>query len=309
MIAAMVARLMTRIGIVLALSGFLADVAGASDGARFGPQAAESAPDRRQVWAIPAPAPVTAAQALLFRPPGAGPFPLAVIAHASVQNPLRRAELPQPDYPQLAAALVARGFAVLVPERPGHGATGGAYLEDQGGCADADYLAAGRATADAIRHAFDFLRAQPFIRKEGGIIVGHSAGGWGALALAAAPPPGLVRIVLFSPGRGGHAGDRPQRVCAEERLLDAATTFGRGARVPVIWLVAANDSYFPPPLSQRLAAGFHDGGGKVVFHLLPAFAAEGHALAERGGAADIATALELALGNAFTRARPRQERQ
>ena len=57
-----------------------------------------------------------------FVPPGEGPFPLALIAHASTQNVLRRAQMPQPEYAALAAWLVARGFAVLVPERPGHGA-------------------------------------------------------------------------------------------------------------------------------------------------------------------------------------------
>ena len=82
---------------------------------------------------------------------------------------------------------MARGFAVLVPERPGHGATGGRYLEDQGGCDEADY-ARRRATADAIAAAAGFVRKQPFIRQDGMVIVGHSAGGWGALALAGERP-------------------------------------------------------------------------------------------------------------------------
>ena len=125
---------------------------------------------------------------MLFRPPGDGPFPLAVIAHASTQNVLRRAQMPQPEYRALAAWLVARGFAVLVPERPGHGATGGRYLEDQGGCDEADYARAGRATADAIAAAAGFCARQSFIRPDGMVIVGHSAGAWGALALAERKP-------------------------------------------------------------------------------------------------------------------------
>ena len=104
---------------------------------------------------------------VLFRPPGDGPFRLAVIAHASTQNVLRRAQMPQPEYRALAAWLVARGFAVLVPERPGHGATGGRYLEDQGGCDEADYSRAGRATADEIAAALDYLRGQSFVRPDG----------------------------------------------------------------------------------------------------------------------------------------------
>ena len=108
----------------------------------------------------------TPAHAVLFRPTGEGPFPLALIAHATTQNVLRRAQMPQPEYRALAGFLVARGFAVLVPERLGHGGTGGKYLEDQGGCDEADYSRAGRATADQITAAMNFLRRQPFIRPD-----------------------------------------------------------------------------------------------------------------------------------------------
>ena len=69
--------------------------------------------------------------------------------------------MPQPEYRALAAWLVARGFAVLVPERPGHGATGGKYLEDQGGCDEADYAKAGRVTADEIAAAAGFCASNP----------------------------------------------------------------------------------------------------------------------------------------------------
>ena len=127
----------------------------------LGAQGAEGEPHRLQQWLVPSPDPVTAAHAVLFRPPGEGPFPLAVIAHASTQNVLRRAQMPQPEYRALAAWLVARGFAVLVPERPGHGATGGKYLEDQGGCDEADYARSGRVTADEIAAAAGFCASNP----------------------------------------------------------------------------------------------------------------------------------------------------
>src|SRR5437868_14436477 len=149
----------------------------------FGASGPESEPFRRQQWRVPSPDTDIAERALLFRPVGAGPFRLAVIAHASTQNVLRRAQMPEPEYRALAAPLVARGFAVLVPERLGHGATGGKYLEDQGGCDEADYSRAGRATAASIATAFSYLRGQSFVRQDGAVIVGHSAGGWGALAL------------------------------------------------------------------------------------------------------------------------------
>ena len=92
----------------------------------------------------------------------------------------------------------------------GHGATGGNYLEDQGGCDEADYARAGRATADEIAAALGFVRKQPFIRPDGIVVVGHSAGGWGALALAGEDPKDVAAIIAFAPGRGGHANDLPE---------------------------------------------------------------------------------------------------
>src|SRR5258707_7536753 len=170
---------------------------------RFGAQGPESEPDRMQQWLVPSPDPDVAARAILFRPPGDGPFRLALIAHASTQNVLRRAHMPQNEYRAPAALLVARGFAVLVPERPGHGATGGRYLEDQGDCDETDYSGAGRATAHAIAAALNYMRSQYFVRQDGAVILGHSAGAWGALALAGDKVKGVSGIVAFAAGRGG----------------------------------------------------------------------------------------------------------
>jgi dienelactone hydrolase len=231
---------------------------------------------------------------------------LAVIAHATTQNVLRRAQMPQPEYRALAAFLVARGYAVLVPERLGHGGTGGTYLEDQGGCDEADYARSGRATADQILLALQFLQKQPFIRPEGAVLIGHSAGGWGALALANEGPKVLSAIIAFAPGRGGHANDFENRYCAPHTLVAAAEAFGKSAQVPVTWLVAANDTYFSPEFSKKLVEAFRAGGARVDFRVLPAFGGEGHWLPEsEGGVKLAASELDRALKGQVSAARKR----
>ncbi|MBR0720057.1 dienelactone hydrolase family protein [Bradyrhizobium manausense] len=269
---------------------------------RSGP---EGEPLRRQEWRVPSPDTDIAARALLFRPAGAGPFRLAVIAHASTQNVLRRAQMPQPEYRALAVFLVAHGFAVLVPERLGHGATGGRYVEDQGGCDEADYARAGRATAEEISLALDYLQRQDFIRRDAAVVIGHSAGGWGALALANADPKAVSAIIAFAPGRGGHANDEPNKVCAPHALFAAAAEFGKAARIPVTSLVAANDSYFSPALSKALADAFRGGGGKDDFRTLPAVGSEGHWMIEtETGVQAASSALARALNPTMNAPRP-----
>jgi dienelactone hydrolase len=263
---------------------------------QFGAQGAEGQPNRRQQWLVPSPNPDIAAHALLFRPAGDGPFPLVLIAHGSAPDAARRAQMPQPEYAALAAWLVARGYAVLVPQRLGHGATGGPYLEDQGGCDNADYSRSGYATADSIKAALDYLSDQSFVRRTGSVVIGDGEGGWGALALAGEDSKTISAIVAFAPGRGGHANDVPNQVCAPHTLAQSASEFGEDAHVPVIWLVATNDSYFAPDFSKQMADAFREGGGKVDFRVLPAFGSEGHALAEADGGDKIfGAALDTAL--------------
>jgi dienelactone hydrolase len=229
-----------------------------------------------------------------------------VIAHATTQNVLRRAQMPQPEYRALAAFLVARGFAVLVPERLGHSGTGGTYLEDQGGCDEADYARSGRATADQILLALQFIERQPFVRPDGAVLIGHSAGGWGALALANEGPNVISAIIAFAPGRGGHANDFENRYCAPHTLIAAAETFGKAARAPVTWLVAANDTYFSPEFSKKLVEACRAGGAKVDFHVLPPFDGEGHWLPESEGGVKLAAGeLDRALKGQATAVRKR----
>jgi dienelactone hydrolase len=121
-------------------------------------------------------------------------------------------------------------------------------------------------------------------------VLGHSAGAWGTLALAGEDPKAIAAIIAFAPGRGGHANDLPDRVCAPHTLTAAANEFGKTARVKVTWLVAANDSYFSPAFSRQLADAFRAGGGKVDFQVLPANGSEGHWLAETESGVKLAAA-------------------
>ncbi len=78
----------------------------------------------------------------------------------------------------------------------------------------------------------------PLCGADGIVIVGHSAGGWGALALAATNAKSISAIIVFAAGRGGRANDFPNQICAPHTLKAAAGEFGKGAKVPVTWLVA-----------------------------------------------------------------------
>jgi dienelactone hydrolase len=248
-----------------------------------GPQTAEQGALRRQDWLVPSAQPGVLMRATLFRPPGPGPFPLVLINHGTTQNAERRRMLKAPDFEAMAQWFVRHGYAVAVPQRPGHGETGGAYREDQGGCDEADFARAGLGAADSIAAAVGHMRGQPFVRRTGVIVVGQSAGGWAALALASRAPAGVRAAIDFDGGLGGHSYDRPDNNCAPDRLVATAAEFGRTSRIPTLWIYTENDTYFAPRLSGAMAAAFRAAGGKVDYELLPAFGDDGHFMAEQPG--------------------------
>ncbi len=245
-----------------------------------GPQGSEDGASGRELWLIPSQRQGLLMRAYLFRPPGDGPFRLAVINHGSQQRLQLRRAMAMPAFDHLTEWFLARGYVVVLPQRPGHGETGGPYLEDDGFCEAPNYARAGNATADSIAAAVDFMTRQPFIRPDGVVVVGHSAGGWGALALASRNPPAVAAVINLSGGRGGHDRNRPFRNCAPDRLVAVAGDYGRTARLPSLWLYASNDTYFPPDLSGRMAEAYKSAGGAVEYHLLSPVGEEGHGLAQ-----------------------------
>jgi dienelactone hydrolase len=256
----------------------LAPPSAMSAGAAAGPQGGEDAHGRRQPWLLPSPEPGLMMRAYLFRPPGDGPFPLAVINHGSEEDPYLRARQGMPEFDGLTDWFLARGYAVLLPQRPGHGATGGRYLESQGDCRSADFHAAGMGAAKSIAAAIGFMTTEPFVKPGGVVVAGNSAGAWGGLALASIGPPGVAAVVNFAGGRGGHDQNRAGRNCSPDRLVSAAAKYGRTARIPSLWLYAENDSYFPPDLSTKMADAYRTAGGIAEYHLLPPVPGDGHAL-------------------------------
>jgi dienelactone hydrolase len=214
--------------------------------------------------------------ATLYTPDGDGPFPAVVISHGS---PAIGTDRPRTTgkFAAASAAFVKLGFVVLNPVRRGYGQTGGHWDEDYGRCDVPFFAEAGLESARDITAATEFLRAQPNVDRDRVVLVGVSAGGWGSLA--AANRADLVRgVVNFAGGRGGYQKNQPNNNCSPDRLVAAAGTLGKAAKVPTLWIYAENDLFFAPDLARRMYAAWTAAGGNATFHMFPAFGRDGHAL-------------------------------
>ena len=114
----------------------------------------------------------------IYKPDGAGPFPVALINHGKAFGDPRF----QSRYrPGLAARyFLQRGYAVVVPMRQGFSKSGGSYIG--GGC---NVQSNGQVQASDVKAVLDHVTQQTWADKERMVVLGQSHGGWTTLAFGA----------------------------------------------------------------------------------------------------------------------------
>jgi dienelactone hydrolase len=188
-------------------------------------------------------------EAFLIRPASPKRYPLALLSHGSPRGFDDRATMSAHNYYGIALEYARRGFAALIVMRRGYGTSPGGRIDAIGGCVNAAYLPAAAVAVADLLAAVDAMAHRSDVTTSGMIAAGHSAGGLATVALAAQAPSGLVAAISFAGGRGSRADDE---VCNPAGLTQAFATFGKTSRVPMLWVYAANDSYFGPDRTPLL---------------------------------------------------------
>lgn len=212
-------------------------------------------------------------QTTLFKPNGAGPFPLLVINHGK--------EAGDPRYQSrdrfifMATAFVKRGYAVLVPMRQGFANSSGTYAYH--GC---NMTANGLAQAADVRATIAHARKLPWIDDSRIIIAGQSYGGLATIALGTEAVPGVRGLINFAGGLrddGEHCDWRAE-------LVRAFAKYGEANKIPSLWMYGVNDSLFGPDLVARMHTAFTRAGGRARLHEFGIFKRDSHGmLASRDG--------------------------
>ncbi len=209
----------------------------------------------------------------LYRPPGDGPFPLAVLAHGRSSE--RRSALLRERFEWLSRYLVAKGFAVAVPTRAGYGESAGLFdPEESGNCNSKGYEAMADVAADQLLAVVAHARTLAWVDASRWIVVGQSLGGTAAMATAARAPQGLVAAINFSGGAGGHPVTRVANPCSPHLLERLWRTQAATTPLPVLWIYWTHDLYWGERLPRDWAQAWRNGGGRIDFHALPPWRAE-----------------------------------
>jgi dienelactone hydrolase len=234
------------------------------------------------VWALPLTHPTVA---YVARPVGNGPFPLAVMNHGVSLDQQQRSFFPLVEFRDAALWFARRGYMVVAPTGPGYGAAAldvpeqglfAVFYSKIGQCQNPNFRDAGMAAALLDKWIIDYMTEQKLAVPDSAIVIGQSAGGWGAIALSSQNLPSVKAIIAFAAGRGGRVGGKPNNNCNPDKLVEATGEFGGTARVPMLWIYIENDTYFGPALSKRMHAAYTHAGGSAEYHLMPPFGNEGH---------------------------------
>jgi dienelactone hydrolase len=206
-------------------------------------------------------------EAVIFKPDGAGPFPLAVINHGSTGGGRDPAVAKQTWFAaDLAEFLNARGWMVAFPQRRGRGKSDGLYDEGfsqdrkLGYACDAELSLRGadRALGD-VDAAIAALRRRPDVAGTPVLIGGQSRGGVLAVAYAGLHPAQIFGVINFV---GGWLAED----CSSASAVNQAM-FERGAHYarPTIWLYGEGDPFYPIAHSRNNFAAFEKAGGQGSF--------------------------------------------
>ena len=222
----------------------------------------------------------------IYRPEVDGRRPLVVLAHGTCGKRCRKRPGGAEEYFDGMARIFARsGYVTYVFNRIGYAGSDG-YLarpyrphEGHGGCQVQDYETAGRLVADQIRPVVAEIAKAPFVDAGRVVVMGHSGGGLGAIALAEKQPAGLLGAISAAGARGGVCadGDYLSGSFFNRNMRVAYHNFGVNSALPVLMLYAENDPRTARAASWRDA--YVGAGGRAELVVLPRQPRSGHSVA------------------------------
>jgi len=200
-------------------------------------------------------------ETVIFKPPGPGPFPLAVFNHGSTGRNATPGVAKQTWVSlEVADFLNKQGWLVAFPQRRGRGKSDGRYEEERSrfGDTERELRNADRALTD-IDAAIAVLRRRHDVAPGPVLIGGQSRGGVMSVAYAGKYPEQTLGVINFAGGWLGESSPVAEQV--NQALFERGACYGR----PTIWLYGQGDIFYSIAHSRNNFAAFEKAGGQGRF--------------------------------------------
>lgn len=213
----------------------------------------------------------------IFRPDGAGPFPLVIMNHGRAPVE-KRAQQGRQRYEAFSRYMVSKGFVVLLPTRVGYADTYGEFDPEgsTGGCNGLRPEHQARVASDQVLATLAYAKTLPYVDASHWIVAGQSVGGVATVATVSRHPEGLVGAINFAGGTGGDPERSPGRPCNPQRIASLWGGQAAQARAPMLWFYWENDEYWGADNPKRWHEAWVNGGGRAEFHQLAPAGKTGH---------------------------------
>lgn len=203
----------------------------------------------------------------IFKPPGAGPFPLIIMNHG--KEPGDPHFQKRDRFIVISREFVKRGYAVVIPMRKGFSKSTGKYVED--GC---NMMSNGQFQADDLQGTLEHFLKLSWVDKSRILVAGQSYGGLATIAFGTRNFPGVKGLINFSGGLRSDGGN-----CQwQSALVNAFANYGTRSTVPSLWFYGENDSYFNPDIAARMHNAYVASGGNAKLVAYGPFKSDAHAM-------------------------------
>lgn len=212
--------------------------------------------------------------ATVYLPSRGARWPVLVFNHGST-GPWAIPVGATQKYETQARYFLDRGYAVVAPMRRGRGGSEGAYEEESHGPSSPEIERVFSTALDDIDATVDFVLKQPWAEGDRIVMAGQSRGGILSVAYAGRHPEKVAGVINFAGGWFGTRSGDPRAQAENDAAMRQAA---RTARAPMLWLYAANDSYYDAASIRATHAAFEGAGGTARLMLLDHVPGNGHGL-------------------------------
>ena len=108
------------------------------------------------------------------------------------------------------------------------------------------------------------------------MVIGHSQGGWAAIAFSTLKADGVLGTVNLSGGTNYADINSDLPSVTHSKWIADCGKYGKINVIPTLWIYSPNDQSIPGDTSQPMFESFRNNGGKGTFVMKPAYSTNGH---------------------------------